>query len=298
MHSAVQAMLAKYECKTIEDNKNALLEIIQEIALLGLFRAGFFESAAFYGGTALRIFYGLQRFSQDLDFSLLQSDANFNIGRYCAAIQTELAAYGFDVEVIKKNKITASAIESAFIKGGTQIHLLKIGAIRPPVMGVHENELLKIKLEVDINPPAGSEYEIKYLLSPIPFSVRVFTDSSLFAGKLHAILCRNWKSWRVKGRDLYDYVWYLTRKISVNAKSLEERMKQTGHLKPKDIITTEVLFTLLERKFKSIDYKQAKRDALPFIRDAAEIDQWSEEFFTSITRDRLTLETGKRGEHV
>lgn len=283
-------MLSKYQCKTVDDHKSALKEIIQEIALLGLFRSGFFEMAAFYGGTSLRIFYGLERFSEDLDFSLLKKNTRFNIGSYCEAIQNEMAAYGFDVEVVKKKKATDSAIESAFIKCGTLVHLLRIVSLRPPVSGLHENELLKIKLEVDTDPPAGAVHEIKYLLMPIPFSVRVYVPSLLFAGKLHAVLCRNWNSGRVKGRDLYDYVWYLSQGISVNMNHLEQRMKQTGHLEPKAIITRELLFSLLEKKFNGINYEQAKRDIFPFIKDPGPLNLWSADFFKSITRDKLKLE--------
>ena len=290
MHSAVETMLAKYQCKTANDHKNALKEIIQEIALLGLFRSGFFDIAAFYGGTSLRIFYGLERFSEDLDFSLLKRNTQFNIENNCKAIENEMTAYGFDVEVMKKKKAADSAIESAFIKCGTLVHLLKIGAVRPPVSGLDENELLKIKLEVDTNPPAGARYQIKYLLTPIPFSVRVYAPSSLFAGKLHAVLCRNWNSGRVKGRDLYDYVWYLSQAIPVNVNHLEERMKQTGHLEAKAVMTREMLFSVLEKKFGGINYEQAKRDILPFIKEPAQLNLWSADFFTSITRDKLKLE--------
>lgn len=293
MHSVVESMLVKYECQSVDDHKNALKEIIQEIALLGLFRSGFFEVAAFYGGTSLRIFYGLDRFSEDLDFSLLKKNNRFDITDYCKAIQNEMMAYGFDVEVVKKKKSADSAIESAFIKCGTLTHFLKIGSIRPPVSGLHKNELLKIRLEVDTHPPTGAKHEIKYLLTPIPFSVRVYVPSSLFAGKLHAILCRTWNSGRVKGRDLYDYVWYLSKGIRLNMKHLGERMKQTGHLEPKAMLTREMLFSLLEKKFWDINYEQAKRDILPFIKEPASLHLWSKDFFQSITRDKLSLENDR-----
>jgi len=289
MHSVIEAMLSKYEYKTEDDYKNALKEVIQEIALLGLFRAGFFDIAACYGGTALRIFYGLPRFSEDIDFSLLMKTEDFDIRPYCKAIQAEMAAYGFDFEVAKKER-AASTIESAFIKGNTRIHFLKITSFQPPVSGVHRNELLKIKLEVDADPPAGANYEVKYHLAPIPFSVRIYSPGSLFAGKLHAVLCRNWNSKRIKGRDLYDYVWYLSRQIPVNIFHLEQRMKQTGHLKPNANLTTEALSSMLYNKFQKIDYEQAKRDALPFVRESAELSLWSAEFFMSITREKLKIE--------
>ncbi len=287
MHSAVEDMLKKYSCKTTDDYKNALKEILQEIALLGLFRANLFDIAAFYGGSALRIFYGLDRFSEDLDFSLLEKSDDFDVEPYCDLIRDEMAAFGFEAEVTKKVKAGKSNIESAFIKAGTLIHLLQIESISPPVSGIAGNELLKIKLEIDTNPPAGAEYEVKYLLTPVPCHVRLFSESSLFAGKIHALLCREWKSGRMKGRDLYDYVWYLSRSTPLNIQHLEERMKQTGHLKMEVTLTSEDLKEMLTQKFSSIDYAQAKQDIIPFIKDPRILDLWSAEFFISITKDKL-----------
>ena len=156
MHSAIESMLEKYKPKSIDDHKNALKEIVQEIALLGLFRSGFFNKAAFYGGTALRIFYGLDRFSEDLDFSLLSPKSDFNLSRYTKYIQNELGAYGFEMTVDEKTKSVDTAIKSAFIKGGTEIHLLKINSVKNPSKGVHGDEQYKIKVEVVTLPPAGA----------------------------------------------------------------------------------------------------------------------------------------------
>jgi len=290
MHSAVADMLDKYNCKTIDDYRNALKEIIQEIALLGLFRGNFFDSAAFYGGTALRIFYGLDRFSEDIDFSLINKSEGFNIKPICEFIKNELDAYGFDAEVTQKKKTADSNIESVFIKGGTLIHLLKVGAIKPPINGITDNELLKIKIEVDTTPPDGAAYEVKYLLNPIPFHVRLFSPSSLFAGKIHALLFRNWRSGRIKGRDLYDYVWYFSKSIPVNIHHLEGRMKQTNHLKDGASLNIEKLKNLLLKRFSSINYEQAKQDVLPFIKNPDVLRVWSADFFSSITKDKLISE--------
>lgn len=274
-------MLEKYDLKTPDNYKDALKEIIQEVALLGLSRSNFFDQAAFYGGTALRIFYGLDRFSEDLDFSLLQESDEFDIATYCNSIKNELRAYGFDMEVIRKAKTKKTGIESAFIKGNTLIQMLNIHAVTPPVSGIHGNEVLKIKLEIDTTPPEGANYEVQFSLRPIPYSVRLFTTPSLFAGKIHAILCRGWKGRRVKGRDLYDFVWYISREIPVNLKHLAFRMKQTGHLDDSPL-SQELLINLLKEKFRQIDYKQAKNDVAPFISDLRSIDLWSEEFFQAI----------------
>ena len=286
MNSVIESMLQKYDCKNTLDYKNALKEIIQEIALLGLYQSGFFKSAAFYGGSALRIFHGLDRFSEDIDFSLLKPDNEFSITPYCDAVKEELAAYGFNMEVVRKEKSVESNIDSAFIKGGTLIHLLQISSIKPPVSGVSENEMLKIKMEVDINPPDGAASEIKYTMNPIPYNVRLYSLPSLFAGKIHSILCRKWKT-RIKGRDLFDYVWYLSKNVEVNLFHLSERMKQSGHLETNIDLTPELLLELLINKFNSIDYKQAVNDVKVFIKDQSQLEVWSKDFFTSITKDKL-----------
>ena len=275
-------MLQKYNCKTTEEQKNALKEIVQEIALLGLHRANFFKHAAFYGGTALRIFYGLDRFSEDLDFSLVKPDEKFDFSKFFKALQDELGAFGFDMTVEEKKKTGNSAIQSAFIKGGTKFHLIKIASFKPPVEGVNPDEKLRIKIELDIDPPPKASFEIKYLLQPVPFPVKLYDTSSLFAGKVHAVLCRKWKS-GVKGRDFYDFVWYLSQNHKLNLAHLNARLRQTGHLEPDKTLCAEEVQEQLLQRFKVVDFEQAKKDVLPFISNAETINLWSEEFFNSIT---------------
>ncbi len=281
-------MLEKYRPQNIEDHKNALKEIIQEIALLGLFRSGFFNKAAFYGGTALRIFYGLDRFSEDLDFSLLTPEKDFNFSKYTKYIQDELGAYGFVMTVEQKTKTIDSQIKSAFIKGGTKIHLLNIDSLKIPVKGVHADEKIKIKLEIDTIPPAGAEYEIRYQLNPVPYSVRIFSLSSLFAGKLNAVLSRSWKS-RVKGRDYYDYVWFLSRGVNLNLDHLAHRLKQSKQLQTEKIFNKEFLYQLLFERFRKVDFQQAKNDVRPYINNTDILELWSEDFFRKITEDKLKI---------
>lgn len=289
MHSAIENMLEAYNCRTTDDYKNALKEIVQEIALLGLYRSGFFTKAAFYGGTALRIFYDLDRFSEDLDFSLLEPDSQFDLTRHTPAVQDELGAFGLDMTVTEKIKQNESPVKSAFIKGGTQIHLLQINSIEPPVTGVAANEQLKIKLEVDTDPPAGAEFETKYQLNPVPYYVRLYTPPSLFAGKVHAILCRGWKS-RVKGRDFYDYMWYLSKGIALNIEHLRERMIQSGHLTRDDEWDEELLRQRLINRFQNINFEQAKNDVSAFIKNPDVLTLWSPEFFISITHEKLKID--------
>jgi hypothetical protein len=289
MHSAVNDMLSKYNCITADDYREALREIIQEIALLGLYRGNFFDRACFYGGTALRIFYGLDRFSEDLDFSLDSPDPGFTLDPYLKYIVSELSAFGFVVNVSKKAKNLPTGIESAFIKAETEIHFLKIGLRDGLFPRPAKTENLKVKLEVDTNPPGEAEYSVKYHLNPVPFNVRLMAEPYLFAGKVHALLCREWGGGRIKGRDLYDYVWFISQKTPLQLHYLAKRMMQSGHLEAGAEIGRAAVVGFLLSKFRTIDYAKAKSDIFPFIKDPQRVEIWSEEFFTAITKDQLIL---------
>ncbi len=221
-------MLDAYQPKTPVDYQNAAREVVQEIALLGLWRGGFFEHAAFYGGTALRIFHGLRRFSEDLDFTLLADGDDARLDRFLPGLATELESWGFTFEAEAKSSGDATGIESAFLKGNTQLNLLHIGAPEGLTRRLPRNQKVKIKLEMDLDPPVGATTEVKTQLLPTPYQVQLYDQGSLFAGKLHAVLCRGWKS-RVKGRDFYDFVWYVGRKTVPNLAHLDARMRQSGH---------------------------------------------------------------------
>lgn len=285
--SPVKKMLDEYRCRTNEERSTALREIVQELALVALSRTDFFSRAAFYGETALRIFHALERYSDDLDFSLEKPDTSFDLKAYLPAIRDELAAWGFEMSVEHKEKTHEGAVQSAFIKGGTLVHLVKIAAREPPVSGVPPNSLLRVKLEIDTDPPEGATFETKYRLSPIPFAVRLYDTPSLFAGKVHALLCRKWKE-RVKGRDFFDYLWYLSNGSPLNLPHLEARMRQSGHWGDNPL-REENLRELLEERFSSVNFALAKADALPFVRDSRTVDLWSADFFIGVTRERLTV---------
>lgn len=277
----IEQMLAQYPAETIYDKKNAIKEIMQEIVLCGLSRAGFFKEAAFYGGTALRIFYGLDRFSEDLDFSLMTENLDFDLAAYFPILEKEVRSFGLNVTVAEKEKVRESNIKSAFLKGNTREHLLLFYADQP-IAGIADSELIKIKFEVDINPPKYATFEHKYRLLPAPYEVNMYDSASLFAGKIHAVICRAWKS-RVKGRDLYDYVFYLARRTPVNLKHLRERLLQTGYITEEVECTLEDVKQMLIERFDNIDYAQAKQDVEPFIRDANSLMLWSSDFFKQIT---------------
>jgi hypothetical protein len=281
MNAALQSMIDRYQPDTPLEWENALREIVQELALLGLWRSKFFEHAAFYGGTALRIFYGLPRFSEDMDFSLLKPDADFDLAPYLEAVRAELSALGFTFEVDRKPKQITTAVDSAFIKGSTRINLLEIGAPAGLSSRFPPTQRLKIKLEVDTDPPAGAHDEVRTLLIPIPFQVRLYKLPSLFAGKLHATLCRNWKT-RVKGRDFFDFIWYLGKRVPCHLAHLQKRMEQTGHWNPDTTLNESALKERLTQRFNEVDFDQARDDVRPFVRDADALALWSREFFLGL----------------
>lgn len=282
MNKTLSEMLEKYEIKTDKDEINALKEIIQELVISGLSKSDFFNRAAFYGGTVLRIFYDLDRFSEDLDFALVSPDKNFDLSAYFPFIEKEVSLYGLNLKVDTKIKTKESNISSAFLKGDTMEHIL----IFFSESNLQNNSKLlrdiKIKFEIDINPPSGAEYEIKYKLLPTPHSVRLYNKESLFAGKIHAILCRNW-SHRTKGRDLYDYAFFLSKNIKVNMNLVKSKLVESNVLKEDDSFDINILKNMLNEKFKLIDYDAAKNDVAPFLDDSTKLNIWSIEFFQSIT---------------
>ena len=288
MNTVIEEMLKSYQVDNIYDRKNAMKEIMQEIVLCGLSRAGFFKEAAFYGGTALRIFYGLDRFSEDLDFSLEQINLDFDLCSYFPVLKKEVKAFGLNVEIQEKEKTKDSNIRSAFLKGNTKEHLLLFYADERVVGTVAKNEVVKIKFEVDTNPPAFATYEHKYRLLPVPYEIRLYDMPSLFAGKIHAVICRGWQS-RIKGRDLYDYIFYLSKAVAVNQRHLRARLIDSGYISENQECTLEEIKTMLKNRFDSIDFLQARKDVEPFIRDTSVLDIWSSEFFKQITEGLKVL---------
>ena len=284
MTNLLDEYISKYSPQTPEDYKNALKEIVQEIALYGLSKSDFFQYAAFYGGTSLRIFYGLDRFSEDMDFSLEVPNKAFQLEKYCPYIKEALLSFGLDMEVSRKIKSRDTDIQSAFVKGETLMHLITVFNQDESVFSpIKNDEKVKIKIEVDTNPPEGATFDIQYGLKPVPYMVRLYDKPSLFAGKIHAILCRNWKN-RIKGRDLYDFIWYISLNTPVNLHHLQKRLEQSGRWDANNIMTLDALKKLLVHKFAEIDYDNAKIDVRAFIKDDSKLSLWSKEFFCAITQ--------------
>lgn len=281
LNPSIAKMLDLYRDIPLSEEQK-MREILQQFALLGLARQNFFEHAAFYGGTALRILHGLDRFSEDLDFSLLKSNPNFNIAPYLEGLETELNAFGFDVEVNVKEKNHQTAILSAFLKTNTMNLLLAVqGHVKR--RDLHPETKIRIKMEIDTDPPMGFTLDTHVVLNPVPFNVVTFDKSDLFAGKLHAALCRQWKQ-RVKGRDWYDLIWFLREKIPLNLTHLSQRMQQLGNLEPGKELDDASLRDLLEKKIDQIDWERAKEDVAAFITNHEQLDLWSPTFFKQIIK--------------
>ena len=283
MNPIIEQMLIPYKAQTLYDKENAIKEVVQEIVLCGLSRSGFFQPAAFYGGTALRIFYGLDRFSEDLDFSLKRPDADFDLSSYLPVLEKEVRSYGLNFSTEIKEKTVDSAVKSAFMKGNTKEHILMFYADDRIMPFIAPTKLIKVKFEVDTNPPEYASFERKYRLLPIPYEISLYDMPSLFAGKIHAVICRSWKN-RVKGRDLYDYVFYISRGTSVNLQHLQARFAQSGFIDGDRVISIEDVRNMLNDRFGQIDYEQAKEDVIPFIKNKKTLDLWGVDFFNSITK--------------
>lgn len=269
----IDQMLARHTLRTDEDRRNALRETAQEIALAGLDRAGFFERAAFYGGTCLRIFYGLPRYSEDLDFSLLQSDPDFRLDPMFDAIREEFLSLGWEVEIQTKKKSITTAIESAFLKPTTTIADIRLNGITQ----------IRIKIEVDTDPPLGFASESKLLLMPYSFHIRCVSLPDLFAGKMHAFLFRSWKQ-RVKGRDWFDVEWYVRNGHAMNLSHFLERAIQSGHMSA-DAPWDEAQFReRLDERIRTVDIQAVKADVIRFIREPRLIEAWSTEHFLEVVR--------------
>lgn len=260
-------MLSQHAAHDALGQRNALYETMQQVALAGLYRGGFFREAAFYGGTCLRLFHNLGRYSEDMDFTMIHKNPDFHFEDYFPYIVAEAEALGRMVEIKKKDKINFGRVESAFLKDTTDVYNLKFTT----------EKTLKIKIEIDTNPPLGFETEDRLMTLPFSFHVRCLTLPNLFAGKMHALVYRAWQR-RVKGRDWYDFEWYVRRNVPLNWSHLHERIYEfTGQ----DMSHTEFVQAMNQR-FATTNIDDVKRDVLPFIANPRELDFWSNEYFIEL----------------
>lgn len=284
--STIKQMLNNYPDDMPQIDK--LREILQQTALLGLARHQFFQHAVFYGGTALRILYGLDRYSEDLDFSLLEPNPNFDFTPFLYGMHQELQAMGFELEIDTRKRNEETGIWSAFLKGNTFSMLLNIHE-KNKIKGIHPEQKIQIKLEIDTDPPlAHMPLESKLIRNPVPFYVSTYTLADLFAGKMHAALCRNWKK-RIKGRDWYDVIWYIQNGTPVNLVHLRERMKQTKHLSPDEKFEEKELVEKIHARIDEIDWESAKSDIAPFVPNKQSLAIWSAPFFHDLANHLRVL---------
>ncbi len=288
MNQAIQAMLKHYKCETRMEYERALKEILQEVALVGLWRGHFFEHAAFYGGTALRILHGLDRFSEDLDFTLLFSHKDFSLSEYNSCIRNELESYGFDVTVETKNKVLQTPVQSAFIKTNTLNELIKIGIPKNLVKGFHYETTLKIKVEVDTDPAPAYRTDIHFLKAPALVGIKIVILEDIFAGKMHALLFREWKK-RVKGRDWYDWLWFVRKGTSLNLQRLSIHLHNSGFLPQEKWLTREIFDQMMLDKIESIDLESVRNDIRPFAPDLEAINSWTKEMFCHFVQEMKTF---------
>ena len=262
-------MLSAYDRTTEQQKRNAIFEVNQQIILAGLYNGGFFNEAAFYGGTCLRIFHGLQRFSEDMDFSLLAPNEDFDFTKYFQPIIDQFALVDRNVEIKKKDKKNFGKVESAFLKDNTDVYDITF----------QTEKSIKIKIEVDTQPPMSFHTEQKLLLLPESFMTRCFTLPCLYAGKMHALVYRAWKK-RVKGRDWYDLEWYVRHNVPLNFTHLHERALQFNN----EDITKESFLEKLNEHLATTDINQVKADVLPFIRNPKEMAIWSNDYFLQLAQ--------------
>ena len=260
-------MLFAYGATTEQERRNAIFEVNQQVILAGLYNGGFFDVAAFYGGTCLRIFHGLQRFSEDMDFSLLAPNDKFDFTKYFQPIIDEFAIVGREVEIKKKGKKSFGKVESAFLKDNTDVYDVSF----------QTDKSIKIKIEVDTQPPLNFRTEQKLLLQPHSFMTRCFTLPDLFAGKMHALVYRGWKN-RVKGRDWYDFEWYVRHNVPLDFAHLAERVRQFNN----EEIGQEAFMAQLKDRLASANINQVKNDVLSFVRNPKELDIWSNDYFVQL----------------
>lgn len=267
MNELYEKMLSAYDQSTETARRNAIYEVSQQIVLAGLADGGFFDKAAFYGGTCLRIFHGLNRFSEDMDFTLLKEDSSFNFEQYFQPVIDQFALVGRKVEIKKKDKKSFGKVESAFLKDTTDVYDISFQTERS----------IKVKIEVDTVPPLKFATEQKILLQPKSFLTRCVTLPDLYAGKMHALVFRAWKS-RIKGRDWYDFEWYIRNGIPLDWNHLHERILQFNGQE----MTLDEFKSALRDRLGSADISRVKEDVLPFLNNPGELDIWSNDYFLQL----------------
>jgi hypothetical protein len=272
MIDVIEKRLANYNPSGPIDEENALKEIVQEIVLFALWRADFFEVAAFQGGTSLRILHGLNRFSEDIDFILRDSNPEFQWQPYLENITQTCEEFGIAPEVLDKQRMDNN-VRSALIKDTSIANQLNLRFYNK-----QRGKKLTIKLEIDVNPPTGSGFGYTYLSFPVDYEVCHQDLSSNFALKMHALLCHPY----LKGRDWYDFNWYLAQGITPKIDLLKNALKQHGPWQGRNLSVDRAwVVNALREKITSIDWRDAAADVMRFLKpiEQKSLQLWSEQFF-------------------
>jgi len=279
--STINEMINLYNPKSLNENRTVLREILQSIVLIGLSRADFFKKASFYGGTALRIFYGLNRYSEDLDFTLNEKNDSFSLEPYIESIKNVASSYGIELDINIKKKAIKTPVESAFAKLNTYQTFINLKINDEIASLLHKDENIKVKFEVDLNPAIGFNVESKRIDMPEFANIIVLDEPSLFAGKLHAIICRNYKS-TVKGRDYYDFLFYIRKRVKPNLNYLKNKLIESGKIKENDKFDLDTLKAMLKDRFEAVDFNQVKTDAERFVFNNEDLSYYSKELFVDM----------------
>lgn len=278
MIDIIKEKLRRYRATNALEEANAVKEILQEIALYALWRAKFFEQALFQGGTSLRILHGLPRFSEDLDFILRAPDTSFDWPPYLHTLTEIVGQFGLRLDAQPRGRMD-KAIRQALLKDNSiasQLDLSFAGSGRP--------KTIQIKLEIDVNPPSGSAEETSYLDFPLDYVVRHQDLPSNFALKIHALLCRGF----LKGRDWFDFSWYVSRGVVPNLALLRNALVQAGPWSGDEALQVDLpwINDALSAAIAQIDWANAAEDVRRFLRPAEQtsLELWSEDFFLAKTQ--------------
>ncbi len=283
VESTIEELIKSCNPKNSNEAKEILREILQKIVLIGLSKKDFFKYASFYGGTALRLFYDLNRFSEDLDFTLNKKNNDFSLIIYKDSIKEVANSYGLDIDIDIKDKIVSTNIESAFAKLNTYQTFINFKINRNILNLIHKDELIKVKFEVDKDPSLGFNYELKWIDVPEYASVSVLDLPSLLSGKIHAILCRTYKN-NVKGRDYYDFLFYMRKRVKPNMKYLMNKLIESKVIKEDDDFDINILKEMLIKKFENVDFNMIKEDIKKFLVNNENVDFYSKELFIDVVK--------------
>ena len=288
MDRIVKKMLDRLAPSTLFEVKTGIRQVAVEIILCALSRSGFFKLAALNGDTARRIQYGLDGFSHTLEFSLLKPDPGFRIEKFLPVIEKELRSYGLNFQSELKDNGKDSFFSSAYLYGNTEEHMLMLCDDKELAESVSDTDRIKVKIEVDTDPPLYAGYDTVKRELPVPFEVYTYDLPSLFAEKIDNTICRIWNS-RTRGWDLYDFDFYMKKGQPVNLKHLWSSLLYSGYVEAREDMTLDEVKANLCYRFKEVNYERAKIDLLPFIDDKESLDAWSAEYFCGISEALIAV---------